>query len=169
MKKFARWVALPIVGVIGLSGCAHQGSTAAIVNGVEIPDSVIVDYAKACAPVLTQRNEPNMIRFDMVQWVVLGEISDQYVAEHPDQRPSEDDVEAYAEQHPVLSHALREEGCRAVALDVAQYQVVALNLGGRAGDYIQGNEVLLNPRYGAWDPEKQAPNQLASLAGVAED
>ena len=169
MKKFARWVALPIVGVIGLSGCAHQGSTAAIVNGVEIPDSVIVDYAESCSAVLTQQNDPAQIRFDMLHWAVLGEMSEQYLAEHPDQRPSEDELMAYAQQHPILAYAVRDEGCRPIALELAQHQVLALNLGGRAGDYIQGNEVEINPRYGAWNSETQEPEPLASLSELAED
>lgn len=166
MNKKLRLAGLPVIAAIALTGCANSGSTAAIVNGVAIPDSQVVEYAEACATPL--RANANELRFDMVQWVVLGEMSEQYLEEHPDQRPSEADLVKYAEQHPTLQFAVADQGCRPAALAVTQHQVLALNLGSQAKEYIQDNEVTLNPRYGAWDAENQRPAPLDSLSEIAD-
>ena len=166
MGRLLRRLMVPVLGVWLLAGCAHAGSTAAIVNGVEIPDSQVVQAAEACSETLGHR--AGELRLDMVLWAVIKEMSEQYLAEPPADRPDEGQLVGYLLAQPKLSRVLENQVCRDAALGLAQHQVLMLSLGSRTGDYLEHNQVLLNPRYGTWLPDRQEPDFWGGLSELGD-
>ena len=81
MKKLVGSVVLPILGLSLLAGCAPTGGTAAVVNGVSIPDSRVTEATDGCASVMRDFGVPEgQMHLQVLRWAVFDEVARQFVA-----------------------------------------------------------------------------------------
>ena len=81
MKKLVGSVVLPILGLSLLAGCAPTGGTAAVVNGVSIPDSRVTEATDGCASVMRDLGVPEgQMHLQVLRWAVFDEVARQFVA-----------------------------------------------------------------------------------------
>ncbi|MGB3955313.1 MAG: hypothetical protein WBL05_08545 [Brooklawnia sp.] len=171
MNKVVPTAVLPLLGLSLLAGCAPTGGTAAIVNGVVLPDSRVIEASEACADALrangAQNAEPGAIRREMLEWVVMDEMGKQYVDSQPT-KPTEDELRAEAAALN-LQPLLQNERCAEITLGVARYNLVASSLGSNWSDAFGDFEVELNPRYGTWDLSNVSAVGSGSLSQLDEN
>lgn len=88
MKKLVGSVVLPILGLSLLAGCAPTGGTAAVVNGVSIPDSRVTEATDGCASVMRDLGVPEgQMHLQVLRWAVFDEVARQFVAASACNRP----------------------------------------------------------------------------------
>lgn len=168
MKKLTHLVIAPALGVALLAGCSPNGSTAALVNDVQIPESRVTSYAEGCAAVLD--NEGSIaenaaaLRPQMLKWAVLGEMSRQQAAANGG--PSDDEMRDYVAEAG-LTQLLENDACGEATLGVARHDLIALGLGADMASYFGAFDVELNPRYGHWDPARLEAGGSGSLSDAA--
>ncbi len=171
LKKLLVGAALGAFGVAALSGCSPASGTAAVVNGVVIPDSRITDYSEGCAVVLASQPQlqmtANELRPQMVMWAVLGEMSSQQAAQMGADAPTDAQVRDYMQQLG-LGVLLTDERCAQAALGIARSDLIASGLGLQSASYLGAYDVELNPRYGNWDPANLTLAGSGSLSELAQ-
>lgn len=153
MKKLVGRAVLPLLGLSLLAGCTPTGGTAAIVNGVTIPDSRVTEFAKGCSVALENAGEsvpPSLIRPDMVRWVVLGEVGRQYV-EAGGAGPTEEQLRTEIRRNGV-DNLLSDARCEQGILGLMRYALIEYSLGQQGAETtLHQYSIELNPRYGRWD------------------
>ncbi len=168
MKKLTSMLVAPLAGVALLAGCTPNGSTAAMVNGVAIPESRVNSYAEGCATLVQGEGTPEevaiAIRPQMLKWAILGEMSGQQADSVGG--PTEDEMRVYVEESG-LNELLSEPGCAEATLGVARHDLIALGLGSDMSSYFGAFDVELNPRYGQWDPTQLQAGGSGSLSEPA--
>ncbi len=171
MNKVVATAVLPLLGLSLLAGCAPTGGTAAIVNGVSLPESRVIEASQACAEALrasgAENAEPNALRREMLEWVVMDEMGKQYVDSQPSQ-PTEAELRTEAAALN-LEPLLGNERCAEVTLGVARYNIVASSLGSNWSQAFGDFEVVLNPRYGNWDLSNVSAVGSGSLSQLDEN
>lgn len=168
MKKLMGRVALPLLGLSILAGCAPTGGTAAIVNDVTIPDSRVTQFAKGCAVALQNVGQPataNQLRTQMVGLAVLDEMSRQYVAD-AGVGPTDDQLRSEIRRLD-RDFLLSDPRCEQATLGLMRYNVIAISLGQDWADTFGKYQVELNPRYGQWDWSRLMGGGSGSLSQVA--
>ena len=152
MKKQLKWIA-GLASACALVGCSPSGGTAAVVNGVAIPDAQITQIAQGCAAQVEQQAGGELtaeqLRTQIVRWAIIGQMSKQYADQHHVDI-SDDQLREHirANSSPEL---LEDPACEAAVLGVARHDLLSLSLQSNINDYILGNEIEVNPRYGTWD------------------
>lgn len=169
MKRVHRW-AIPLAGVMLLAGCSPSGGTAAVVNGVPIPDSRITDYAQGCSAALAAvpgaaAQSANALRSGMVSWAVVGEMARQQAAATGNDF-SNSALTSYI-QSAGRAELMQDPRCAAALLGVARHDLFVQSLGNQVGNYLASQNIVLNPRYGVWDWNKLGPSGSGSLSQVA--
>lgn len=168
MKKLTHLLVAPVVGVALLAGCSPNGSVAAIVNDVEIPESRVTSYANGCATMIegdqSDTQKAAMVRPQMLKWAILGEMSRQQAEANGG--PTEEQMLAYVEEAG-LQQLLTDPDCAEATLGVARHDLIALGLQADMASYFGAFDVELNPRYGVWDPARLEAAGSGSLSDVA--
>lgn len=168
MNKLVARAVLPLLGLSLLAGCAPTGGTAAIVNGVTIPDSRVTQYAEGCAVALAnggQAATPNQLRPQMAGVAVLGEMSRQQIALEGD-GPTDDQLRTEIRRLNG-DYLLSDPRCEQATLGLMRYNLIAGSLGERWAESFGHFEVELNPRYGQWDWTAMAAGGSSSLSQLA--
>jgi hypothetical protein len=171
MKKLVGSVVLPVVGLALLAGCAPTGGTAAIVNGVAIPDSRIVQATEGCASVLREFGvTEGQMRLQVVRWAVIDEVASQFVATS-DLKPT--DAEILAEARAEGAEAfLADARCGQLTSGVLRYNLLAAALAESGEEWPQtfrAPDIEINPRYGVWDPSSLTLVNTGSLSQLDEN
>lgn len=168
MNKLIARAGIPLIGVALLAGCSATGGTAAVVNGVSIPDSRVTGFAEGCSTVLQGTPQlaqsANELRPQMVKWAVLDEMSRQQAAES-DEAPTEDQLREYVERAG-LGVLLSDERCEQATLGVARHDLIALGLGEDMASYFGAFDIELNPRYGEWNATDLQAGGSGSLSSL---
>ena len=167
-KKLLVGAALGVFGAAALSGCSPASGTAALINGVAIPDSRVTAFSEGCSAVLQDTQlaqSPNELRSQMVTWAVLDEMSRQKAAQMDDP-PTDTQLRDYVEQAG-LNILLTDDRCAEAARGVARHDLIALGLGVNTEPYFGGYTVELNPRYGSWDATNLDVSGSGSLSEIA--
>ncbi|GAA2181318.1 hypothetical protein GCM10009785_15730 [Brooklawnia cerclae] len=170
MKKVHRW-AVPLVGVVLLSGCTPSGGTAAVVNGVSIPDSLVTEYAEGCSAALAAEPQAtsqsaNDLRAGMVSWAVVGEMAKQEAIRTGNDF-SDETLTSYIDSAG-RSYLMSDSRCSQALLDVARHDLLVQSMGtADVSEYLESQDIVLNPRYGTWDWNQLGPSGSGSLSEVA--
>lgn len=169
MKKLAGRAVLPLLALSLFAGCSPTGGTAAVVNGVAIPDSQVTGFAEGCSAVLQEipqlAQTPSQLRPQAITWAVLGEMSRQQVAA-AGAGPTDQQLRDYVTQAG-LGVLLTDSRCAAAMMGLARHDIVGLTMGGDIGDYLESFEVEVNPRYGEWNMEDLRASGSGSLSQIA--
>lgn len=165
MYKLIGRAVLPLLGLSLLAGCASSGGTAAIVNGVVVPDSKVTSFSNGCSQIMMEKGEanatPQALRQQMVAIAVIEEMGKQQIASSG-QAPSEDEIMDELEERG-LDVLLENADCAEAVTALARHNVLALS----HDDYFGSYEVELNPRYGVWNPEMLTAGGSSSLSDAA--
>ncbi len=163
--------ALGIFGVAALTACSPASGTAALVNGVAIPDSRVTSFSEGCSVALRDDPQlalsPNELRPQLLVWAVLGEMSSQQAALMGAGAPSDSQIRDYMEQRG-LSALLTDDRCAEAAVGIVRSDLIASSLGSQSDTYFDSYTVELNPRYGSWDQAKLSPTGSGSLSDLAK-
>ncbi|MGI5951774.1 MAG: hypothetical protein ACOX61_08010 [Brooklawnia sp.] len=168
MKKLTALLVAPLAGVALLAGCTPNGSTAAMVNEVAIPNSRVTSYADSCATLVQGDGTPEEIaadiRSEMLTWAILGEMSSQHADSFGG--PTEDEMRAYVEDS-WANRLLSAPECAEAVLGLARHDLIALGLGSDIGSYFSAFDIEVNPRYGQWDLSRLEASGSGSLSEPA--
>lgn len=167
MNKLVGRAVLPLLGLSLLAGCSPTGGTAAIVNGVAIPDSRVTSFAQGCSAALQDQSnpqaelEPNALRPTMLQLAVLDEMSRQQ-ASGDAQAPTDDQLLEEVRRRNG-EQFLVDERCAEATTALMRHEHYLLTL---RDEYLGSYTVEMNPRYGVWDPDQLIAVGSSSLSTV---
>lgn len=170
MKKLVARGLLPMLAVGLLAGCAPSGSTAAIVNGVSIPDSQVMEWAQGCAAITDRPNRPgeltaNELRTEMLQYAVIDVVSRQ-AREAAGTGPSDEQLLEVIRDEPVMKQILSNDACTEAHIALLRHNFYAMESG---ESYFTSFDVQLNPRYGArWNTAEVKPEGSGSMSQVTQ-
>ena len=154
MKKLVGSVVLPVLGLSLLAGCAPTGGTAAVVNGVSIPDSRVTEATDGCASVMRDLGVPEgQMHLQVLRWAVFDEVARQFVATSGLQ-PTEAELLAEARIEGA-EELMADARCAQLVSGVLRYNLLAAALaqsGTQWPDTFGAPDIKINPRYGVWDP-----------------
>ena len=157
--KLAARIAVPLVAVAALVGCAHSPSTAAIVGDKVISETEVTEIVDSCR---AEGIKPN--RSKIVSLMVFGEIF-----EGAAQRlgKSFDDAALQAMRHdpqlaPLVGTPCEKAFKSSFRMEFGQK---TLDLGSVKAAL---PSVEINPRYGTWDPEQGIDPMGGSMSVEAE-
>lgn len=150
--KSLRWVvAFALSALVALAGCSYaRPSVAAEVGATTITDAQVEAATTAVATALA--SEPMRVRPAVLQWLVLGELSRQLNARN--QLGLTDAQRESSARASRLSALMDDPATRDFALNGGDFTYVSDKLGSLEEFQQQaaGIPVMLNPRYGTWDP-----------------
>lgn len=157
MKKLVAGI-VGLLGAAALTGCSPSSGTAAIVNGVAIPDSRVSSWAEGCAAALEEAGRPQApaasdLRLQAVQWVVIDQLSRDYL-ETTGWTISNEELHRVVESSDGGADFLGNETCTQAAYAFARHNTIASRLGTNIGEYLDDLDVQINPRYGVWDLDR---------------
>jgi lipoprotein len=157
--KLATRIAVPLVAVAALTGCAHNPSTAAIVGDRVISDAELTEIVDSCR---AEGLKPN--RSKVVSLMVFGEIF-----EGAAQRLGEslDDAALQAMKRDPQLAPLVGTPCEKPFKNGFRMEIgkKVLDPGSVKASL---PSVEINPRYGAWDPEQGFDPMGGSISVEAE-
>ncbi len=193
MPKFVKGLALMGAAAL-LAGCAPTGVTAAVVNGVKVPQSRVSAIAEGCSTAINdsgmaqQQVTPRMLRADSIQIAVLSERSAQYSVEAAgmgDQLADGESAVDFLASHEVSGpgvptqeellaavsaahqeHLLDNEDCAVGLLGLVRHNLLAQNA--RTSYFGAPAEITLNPSYGTWDAKEMKADGSGSLSELAK-
>ena len=139
MKPAAR-IAVPLVAVAALAGCAHSPSTAAIVGDKVISEAELTEAVDSC-----RRVNPKIKRLDVLFPLILGELSDE-VSPKLGRTIDAARLRAAMEADPDASRTLGTSCQKVGELKMRYLQDSA----GVAAILRELPHVEINPRYGTW-------------------
>lgn len=141
MKPAAR-IAVPLVAVAALAGCAHSPSTAAIVGDKVISEAELTEAVDSC-----RRVNPKIKRLDVLFPLILGELSDE-VSPKLGRTIDAARLRATMEADPDASRTLG-TSCQKVVEGELKMRYLQ-DSAGVAAILRELPHVEINPRYGAW-------------------
>lgn len=152
MNKAVRGiVALVVAAALALTGCSQPPGAAAVVNGVEIPDTVAREAATVVAAQLGMPEStvlPQVV-FDLT----MGEASAQIAAAN-DIEVSQAEIDETLALDARVQALADVPGSDVWADSVATTYVVIQELGTEQyAEQLRAMPITVNPRYGTWDPQ----------------
>lgn len=154
--KLAARIAVPLVAVAALTGCAPGPSTAAIVGDRTISEAELTETVDSCRKI-----NPKIKRLDVLFPLMLGELSDEISPKLG--RPTDDArLRAAMEADPEASRTIGTPCQKVVEGDLKMRY-----LQGSAGVEAVVQElprVQINPRYGTWDPQGRLDPRGGSIS-----
>ena len=142
--KLATRIAVPLVAVAALAGCAHSPSTAAIVGDKVISEAEVTDAVNSCRKI-----NPQIKRLDVLFPLILGEIADE-VSPKLGRTIDAAKLRAAMEADPDASQAFGTP-CQKVVEGELKMRYLQATVDVEA--VLQKlPHVEINPRYGAWNP-----------------
>ena len=143
MKPAAR-IAVPLVAVAALAGCAHSPSTAAIVGDKVISEAEVTEAVNSYRKI-----NPQIKRLDVLFPLILGEIADE-VSPKLGRTIDAAKLRAAMEADPDASQAFGTP-CQKVVEGELKMRYLQASVDVEA--VLQElPRVEINPRYGAWSP-----------------
>ena len=143
MKPAVR-IAVPLVAVAALAGCAHSPSTAAIVGDKVISEAAVIEVVTSCRKI-----NPQIKRLDVLFPLILGEIADE-VSPKLGRTIDAAKLRAAMEADPDASQAFGTP-CQKVVEGELKMRYLQATVDVEA--VLQKlPHVEINPRYGAWNP-----------------
>lgn len=166
MKKLVAG-AVGLLGAMALCGCSPAPGTAAIVNGVPIPDSKVTNWAEGCAASFevagAGSHSAAELRLQAVQWVIIDQLGSDYL-EAANWQLSDEELHEVVLSSSGGAALLHTEACTEVAYAIARHNTIMMRLGANTDEYLGDPDVQVNPRYGFWDVQSLEPVDSGSLS-----
>ncbi|MDR2619547.1 MAG: hypothetical protein LBC29_00210 [Propionibacteriaceae bacterium] len=155
-----------VSGLLLASGCTTATPNVAfIVGGEAVSNSEVEDLVVACAQAFKQ--EPREVSSQVLSFVLEGRIA-AHILTDKGIKYSNAEREEFLRQSTLGNTLLRNPTCQQVGYGVADYALLIDQLS--MEDFIaaqQQVEVVLNPRYGYWDPTAATVIGNGSLSETA--
>mgnify|MGYP000875514470 CR=1 FL=1 len=158
--KLAARIAVSLVAVAAVAGCAHSPSTAAIVGDKVISEAEVTEIVDSCRKI-----NPQIKRLDVLFPLMFGgsldEISVKFGKPIDPAR-----LRAVIEADAVVSQAIGTP-CQKVIENDLKKQYLQSVIGQKAL-FRELPRAQVNPRYGTWDPEQGIDPMGGSMSVEAE-
>lgn len=166
MNKAVRSLVAVAVTAVALVGCAQNPNHAAIVEGVTITEQAVT---QATAAVVAAFDAPaSEARTFTVNRLIQGVVAESIARDNGIAVTEEDRAQVVAQQ-PQLAALAAQPGGEGLVSDWVDIIVVAQSLGNeKLVAELAKHEVILNPRYGQWDPTTGSTTGTGSLSVPVE-
>ena len=143
-----------LIGALALAGCAPAPGTAAVVDGETITTAEVDEVLADLAPILATASASNVVSLLIISPSFLA------AADAAGFGVTEDEGRLYIVANGLVSEAEAAE-LSSGALEIVRFAVMQGSIASEADAAVldeaaialQGAEVELNPRYGAWDAQ----------------
>lgn len=166
MNIAVRTAVVAAAAALALTGCTHNPSVAATVDGVAISERAVQQATDALVAAFDA--DPSDARDFAVNRTIHGQLAERIAADNGITITEADRVEVLNQQPQLAALAQQPHG-KALADDWIDITVVAGSLGTeKLLSEVAKHPVTVNPRYGAWDPTTASTGGSGSLSVKAE-
>ena len=166
MNKAVRNLAVVAVTALAFAGCSQNPSSVATVNGVTVSEARVQEATDAVVAAFGAT--PAEARTFAVNRLVQGILAERIAQDNGITINQQDRAEVLAQQ-PQLTSLAAEPGGEDIVDDWIDISTVAQSLGTeKLVAELAKHDVVLNPRYGQWDPASGSTSGSGSLSAPAE-
>jgi len=170
MKRWVRILAVSLAAAsaVAFSGCSVRAQTAFTVDGKVTTMAQVNDTVNGCATALGQ--PPAVLTNVLVSGMIVAQISRDMAAEQNVQT-SDADLTSMVQNGQISglpSSMLNDPNCGSLAVSLALQALMSFQMG--SGSFItatQSHTVVVNPRFGTWDPNNLTLSGSGSLSQLA--